>query len=86
MQATDGMATDLLHHTHLEGAFVAFQKGALYTWIRFSAECAPGQLIDSLSPEERLLAFMPAASDANELLDLFGKQCRASQMCAKNES
>lgn len=45
---------------------VAFFEGALATWIRFSAEFAPGGLIDTATADERLEAWMPSTNDANE--------------------
>ncbi|KAJ6455550.1 hypothetical protein C8R47DRAFT_1250858, partial [Mycena vitilis] len=45
---------------------LAFFRGALATWIRFSVELAPGGLIDRASAEERLAAWMPSTNDANE--------------------
>ncbi|RXW25130.1 hypothetical protein EST38_g727 [Candolleomyces aberdarensis] len=52
--------------THLPQALVAFFKGALATWIRFSAEFAPGGLIDEAGATERELAWMPSTNDTNE--------------------
>ncbi|RXW15388.1 hypothetical protein EST38_g10468 [Candolleomyces aberdarensis] len=51
---------------HLRTATVAFFEGALITWIRFSAEFAPGGVIDQLSATERELAWMPSTNDLNE--------------------
>ncbi|KAJ7037747.1 hypothetical protein C8F04DRAFT_1180214 [Mycena alexandri] len=51
---------------HLKEIVVAFFRGALATWIRFSSEFAPGGLIDEASATERQLAWMPATNDANE--------------------
>ncbi|KAF8960711.1 hypothetical protein BDZ97DRAFT_1597629, partial [Flammula alnicola] len=45
---------------------VAFFRGALATWERFSSEFAPGGLIDESSAEEKHLAWMPATNDINE--------------------
>ncbi|KAJ7888777.1 hypothetical protein B0H13DRAFT_2341836 [Mycena leptocephala] len=45
---------------------LAFFRGALTTWIRFSAEFAPGGIIDLLTATERQLAWMPSTNDANE--------------------
>ncbi|KAI0047122.1 hypothetical protein FA95DRAFT_1492966 [Auriscalpium vulgare] len=51
---------------HLEGALVAFLRGALTTWERFTSEFAPGGLIDNATASERQRAWMPATNDANE--------------------
>ncbi|KDQ25108.1 hypothetical protein PLEOSDRAFT_1078957 [Pleurotus ostreatus PC15] len=45
---------------------VGFLKGALPTWVRFSAEFAPDGLIDTASATEKELAWMPSTNDANE--------------------
>ncbi|KAJ6542533.1 hypothetical protein DFH09DRAFT_855131, partial [Mycena vulgaris] len=51
---------------YLKEATLAMFRGALATWIRFSAEFAPGGLIDEASATERQLAWMPSTNDANE--------------------
>ncbi|KAJ7249966.1 hypothetical protein C8J57DRAFT_1521561 [Mycena rebaudengoi] len=51
---------------HLKDVVLRFFRGSLTTWIRFSAEFAPGGLIDEASASERQLAWMPATNDANE--------------------
>jgi hypothetical protein len=51
---------------HLQAVTMAFFRGSLTTWIRFSAEFAPGGLIDQCSATEKQLAWMPATNDANE--------------------
>ncbi|KAJ7623104.1 hypothetical protein DFH06DRAFT_1340416 [Mycena polygramma] len=51
---------------HLKDIVVTFFRGALATWIHFSAEFAPGGLIDEASASERQLAWMPPTNDANE--------------------
>ncbi|KAJ7123916.1 hypothetical protein C8R46DRAFT_1237981 [Mycena filopes] len=51
---------------HLKDIVVAFFRGALATFIRFSSEFAPGGLIDEASASERQAAWMPATNDANE--------------------
>jgi hypothetical protein len=51
---------------HLKEIVVAFFRGALATWIRFSSEFAPGGLIDEASASERQLAWMSPTNDANE--------------------
>ncbi|GLB43888.1 hypothetical protein LshimejAT787_1500720 [Lyophyllum shimeji] len=50
----------------LSECLVAFFTGALRTWIRFTAEFAPGGVIDLSTVKERELAWMPPTSDANE--------------------
>ena len=51
---------------HLETLLVAFFRGALVTWKRFTSEFAPGGLIDEATAEEKDLAWMPATNDVNE--------------------
>ncbi|KAJ2916131.1 hypothetical protein MD484_g4288, partial [Candolleomyces efflorescens] len=51
---------------NLQPALVAFFKGALTTWVRFSSEFAPGGTIDTMTIEERDLAWVPATNDTNE--------------------
>jgi len=51
---------------NLKAITLAFFRGSLVTWLRFSAEFAPGGLIDLASAEEKHLAWMPATNDANE--------------------
>jgi DNA-binding phage protein len=51
---------------HIKPITLAFFRGALTTWIRFSAEFAPGGLIDACTATEKQLAWMPSTNDANE--------------------
>ncbi|KAF7301139.1 hypothetical protein MIND_00678300 [Mycena indigotica] len=51
---------------HLRAITIAFFRGALATWTRFSAEFAPGGPIDDLSEEEKRLAWMATTNDVNE--------------------
>jgi hypothetical protein len=51
---------------HLKPLLVAFFKGALVTWKRFTSEFAPGGLIDEATAEEKELAWMPPTNDVNE--------------------
>jgi hypothetical protein len=51
---------------HLANVLVAFLKGALTTWKRFTTEFVPGGLIDEASAEQKDLAWMPATNDVNE--------------------
>ncbi|KAJ6536941.1 hypothetical protein B0H19DRAFT_1270627 [Mycena capillaripes] len=51
---------------HVKETTLAFFRGALVTFTRFSAEFAPGGLIDSCSATERQQAWMPSTNDANE--------------------
>ncbi|KAJ7229547.1 hypothetical protein B0H12DRAFT_1240213 [Mycena haematopus] len=51
---------------HLKAVTLAFLRGSLTTWIRFSSEFAPGGLIDECSATEKQLAWMPSTNDANE--------------------
>ncbi|KAJ6452895.1 hypothetical protein C8R47DRAFT_997938 [Mycena vitilis] len=67
----DQFAVDSVHFMahrlpHLEVLLVAFLKGALVAWKRFSAEFAPDSIINSLTPAEKLLISIPATNDANE--------------------
>ncbi|THU81616.1 hypothetical protein K435DRAFT_808933 [Dendrothele bispora CBS 962.96] len=57
------LAPTLLYLTEIT---LAFFWGALTTWIRFSAEFAPGGLIDEATADKRHLAWMPSTNDANE--------------------
>ncbi|KAJ7829469.1 hypothetical protein B0H13DRAFT_1655732, partial [Mycena leptocephala] len=45
---------------------LAFLRGALVTFTRFSSEFAPGGLIDTCSATEKQAAWMPSTNDANE--------------------
>ncbi|KAF7966578.1 hypothetical protein HWV62_37835 [Athelia sp. TMB] len=51
---------------HLEGALVAFFKGALETWERFAREFDQDGFIASASASEKKRAFMRPTSDDNE--------------------
>lgn len=51
---------------HLKDALVAFFKGALETWKRFTSEFDSDGLIDNASAHQRELAWMPATNDMNE--------------------
>jgi hypothetical protein len=51
---------------HLKPVLVAFFKGALVTWIRFTAEFEEGGLIDTATAEEKEHAWMPPTNDVNE--------------------
>ncbi|KAL5483089.1 hypothetical protein ACEPAI_8318 [Sanghuangporus weigelae] len=51
---------------NLEEAFIAFLKGALTTWERFSSEFRDDGTIVALTECERDLAWVPATNDANE--------------------
>jgi hypothetical protein len=44
---------------HLQPVFVAFVKGALRTWIRFTSEFEEGGLIDQATTEKKERAWMP---------------------------
>ncbi|THU77493.1 hypothetical protein K435DRAFT_738419, partial [Dendrothele bispora CBS 962.96] len=50
----------------IEGLLVEFLMGALTTYIRFTAEFAPGSLIDLATENEKEDAWMPATNDVNE--------------------
>ncbi|KAH9949428.1 hypothetical protein B0H21DRAFT_820030 [Amylocystis lapponica] len=51
---------------YLKPITVAFFRGALETWERFTAEFSPGGLIDLASASKRESAWMPSTNDANE--------------------
>ena len=51
---------------YLKEALIAFFKGALETWKRFTSEYSPGGLIDEATQEEKDLAWMPTTNDVNE--------------------
>jgi hypothetical protein len=51
---------------YLSDLFVAFCRGALQTWVRFTEEFLPGGPLDSLTQEQSERAFMPPTNDANE--------------------
>jgi hypothetical protein len=51
---------------HLKFVLVAFFKGALETWKRFTSEFQKGGLIDQATAEEKELARMPPTNDASE--------------------
>jgi hypothetical protein len=51
---------------HLQPITMAFFRGSLTTWIRFSSEFAPGGVIDQCTATEKQLAWMPSTNDANE--------------------
>jgi len=51
---------------HLMGATVAFFRGALESWKRFTSEYTPGGLIDEATQEEKDLAWMATTNDVNE--------------------
>ena len=51
---------------HFRGVLVAFFKGALETWKRFTSEFAADGVIAQLTPEERKKAFMKTTNDDNE--------------------
>ncbi|KAF8203541.1 hypothetical protein K438DRAFT_1472661, partial [Mycena galopus ATCC 62051] len=51
---------------HVKEITLAFFRGALVTWVRFSSEFVPSGLIDICSATERQAAWMPSTNDANE--------------------
>jgi hypothetical protein len=51
---------------HLQFVLVAFFKGALATWKRFTSEFEEGGLIDLATAKEREQAWMPPTNDVNE--------------------
>ena len=51
---------------HIQEALVAFFRGALKMWGRFTSEYAPEAPITLLTPKERCRAFMKTTNDNNE--------------------
>lgn len=51
---------------HFKALTVAFFVGLAPVWERFSAEFAPGGLIDTATDDELAQAWMPSTNDANE--------------------
>jgi hypothetical protein len=51
---------------HIKPITLAFFRGALTTWTRFSVEFVPGGIIDACTATEKELAWMPSTNDANE--------------------
>ncbi|THU75834.1 hypothetical protein K435DRAFT_824682 [Dendrothele bispora CBS 962.96] len=51
---------------HLKPLFVAFCKGALETWKRFTSEFEPGTAISNASSEQKARASMAKTNDLNE--------------------
>jgi len=51
---------------HLRPILLAFFRGALTTWWRFTEEFEKGGAIDTASAEEKRLAWMPSTNDRNE--------------------
>jgi hypothetical protein len=51
---------------YLKPVLVAFFKGALETWKRFTPEFQKGGLIDQSTSEDQEMAWMPPTNDANE--------------------
>ncbi|KAF8594395.1 hypothetical protein BDV93DRAFT_421418, partial [Ceratobasidium sp. AG-I] len=51
---------------YISDLLVAFCRGALQTWIRFTEEFLPGGPLGSLTLEQSEKAFMPPTNDANE--------------------
>ncbi|KAJ7206600.1 hypothetical protein GGX14DRAFT_366983, partial [Mycena pura] len=51
---------------HLKDLLVNILRSAMETWLRFSAEYAPGGLIDGLTPDLRKRVFLNATNDRNE--------------------
>ena len=63
LKATADLSTTL---PYLKPVLVAFFAGALNTWERFTAEFAPGGLIDQATPDQKWRAYMPTTNDPNE--------------------
>jgi hypothetical protein len=64
MEAIKKLAPEL---PHLKPLLVAFFKGALETWKRFTSEFTPGGLIDEATTEEKDLAWMPPTNDVTRM-------------------
>jgi hypothetical protein len=65
-KAVDAVKKLMSSLPHLQAITMAFFRGALATWVRFSSEFAPGGMIDQCSATEKQLAWMPSTNDANE--------------------
>lgn len=65
-EAVDAVYKLLPSLPHLQRITLAFLRGSLTTWTRFSAEFAPGGLIDQSTPDQKLQAWMPTTNDINE--------------------
>ncbi|KAH8809703.1 hypothetical protein DL96DRAFT_1426901, partial [Flagelloscypha sp. PMI_526] len=77
IDAVSSFVQDQLDRTLVHRLLITFLQGALATWVRFSAEFAPGGLIDSASVDFRLSAWMPPTNDHNEgLLGLLRRTLR----------
>ncbi|KAJ7308752.1 hypothetical protein DFH08DRAFT_975088 [Mycena albidolilacea] len=64
--AVDAVVKPVPRLINLRPITLDFFRGALATWIRFSAEFAPGGLIDTASPAEQQAAWMSSTNDANK--------------------
>jgi hypothetical protein len=51
---------------HVKDITLAFFRGALTMWTRFSAEFVPGSIIDTCTATKRQLAWMPSTNNANK--------------------
>ncbi|KAF8202587.1 hypothetical protein K438DRAFT_1757917 [Mycena galopus ATCC 62051] len=65
-KAVDAVKKLMSSLPHLPAITMAFFRGTLATWVRFSSEFAPGGVIDQCSAIEKQLAWMPSTNDANE--------------------
>ncbi|KZP04520.1 hypothetical protein FIBSPDRAFT_713214, partial [Athelia psychrophila] len=65
-QVVEIILADTSLFPHLEDLLVAFFRGSLQTWRRFTTEFTPGGLIDEATEIEKDLAWLPPTNDLNE--------------------
>ncbi|KZP17166.1 hypothetical protein FIBSPDRAFT_747504 [Athelia psychrophila] len=65
-QVVEIILADTSLFPHLEDLLVAFFRGSLQTWRRFTTEFTPGGLIDEATDIEKDLAWLPPTNDLNE--------------------
>lgn len=65
-KAVEVILADTSLYPHLQDLLVAFFRGSLQTWRRFTSEFTPGGLIDEATDIEKHLAWLPPTNDLNE--------------------
>ena len=71
---------------HLQPVLVAFFKGSLATWVKFTSEFKEGGLIDQATAEEKEKAWMPPTNDVNEgALEAYQVVMRRQPWLSKNQ-
>ncbi|KZP09963.1 hypothetical protein FIBSPDRAFT_900103 [Athelia psychrophila] len=65
-QVVEIILADTSLFPHLEDLLVAFFRGSLQAWCRFTTEFTPGGLIDEATEIEKDLAWLPPTNDLNE--------------------